>query len=98
MKLCPIQVSPAEFIPITERSNLIHRIFEFTLRATPRDTQRLIELGVAPRSVAVNVSPANLRLDDIERRVRPVMSAEREALYGTSRGVASPRAGSQLNP
>jgi EAL domain-containing protein (putative c-di-GMP-specific phosphodiesterase class I) len=68
------EVSPAEFIPIAERSNLIHRIFEFTLRATLRDTQRLIEFGVAPPSVAVNVSPANLRLDDIARRVRTIMS------------------------
>lgn len=67
-------VSPAEFIPIAERSSLIHRIFEFGLRTTLRDTQRWIKLGIAPPSVAVNVSPANLRLDDIVRRIRNVQA------------------------
>jgi EAL domain-containing protein (putative c-di-GMP-specific phosphodiesterase class I)/GGDEF domain-containing protein len=68
------QVPPSEFIPIAERSNLIHRIFEFTLRAALRDTQRWIKQGIAPASVAVNVSPANLRLDDVARRIRTIMA------------------------
>jgi EAL domain-containing protein (putative c-di-GMP-specific phosphodiesterase class I) len=68
------EIPPTEFIPIAERSHLIHRIFEFGLRSTLRDTQRWIELGVAPPVISVNVSPANLRLDDIARRVRNIMA------------------------
>lgn len=68
------EVPPSEFVPLAERSPLIHRIFELSLRKALEDTRRWIELGIAPPVISVNVSPANLRLDDIARRVRNLLT------------------------
>lgn len=68
------EVPPAEFVPIAERSDLIHRLFELSLRMALRDTCRWIELGIAPPVISVNLSPANLRLEDVARRVRDLLA------------------------
>jgi EAL domain-containing protein (putative c-di-GMP-specific phosphodiesterase class I)/GGDEF domain-containing protein len=68
------EVPPTEFIPIAERSALIHRIFDFGLRRTLEDTQVWLGMGVAPPVVSLNVSPANLRHNDFPRRVRQILS------------------------
>lgn len=68
------EVPPSEFIPIAERSGLIDRIFDFSLRTALRDAQRWHAAGLAPPIVAVNVSPASLRRKDFVRRVRDILT------------------------
>jgi EAL domain-containing protein (putative c-di-GMP-specific phosphodiesterase class I)/GGDEF domain-containing protein len=65
-------VPQSEFIPIAERSDLIHRIFEFALRAALWDTQRWRDRGLALPIISVNVSPANLRREDFARMVESI--------------------------
>jgi predicted signal transduction protein with EAL and GGDEF domain len=67
-------VPPSEFIPIAERSSLIQRVFDFSLRTALENARRWIDLGIAPSVVSVNVSAANLRRDDFARRVRRLMA------------------------
>ncbi len=67
-------VPPSEFIPIAERSSLIHRVFDFSLRSALRNAQRWIERGIAPPIVAVNVSAANLRREEFARHVQNIMA------------------------
>ena len=67
-------VPPSEFIPIAERSNLIQRVFDFSLKSALENTRRWIEMGIAPAVISVNVSAANLRRDDFARRVRRLMA------------------------
>jgi EAL domain-containing protein (putative c-di-GMP-specific phosphodiesterase class I)/GGDEF domain-containing protein len=66
-------ISPAEFIPVAERSDLIHRIFDFALRTTLEQARRWRDLDLALPIVAVNASAANLRSDDFPRKVRTIM-------------------------
>jgi EAL domain-containing protein (putative c-di-GMP-specific phosphodiesterase class I) len=66
-------IPPAEFIPVAERSDLIHRIFEFALRSTLEQAQRWRDLGLPLPIVAVNASATNLRSDDCPRMVRTIM-------------------------
>jgi EAL domain-containing protein (putative c-di-GMP-specific phosphodiesterase class I)/GGDEF domain-containing protein len=66
-------VTPSEFIPVAERSDLIHRIFEFTLRAALEHARRLRDLGLSLPIIAVNASVANVREDDFARTVRSIM-------------------------
>ncbi len=67
-------VPPSEFIPIAERSNLIQRVFDFSLKSALIETRRWVELGMGPAIISVNVSAANLRRDDFARRVRRLMA------------------------
>lgn len=68
------EVPPSEFIPIAEKSDLIHRIFEFGLRSALEETQRWQRGGLSLEIIAVNVSPANLRREDFPRRVQRILS------------------------
>jgi predicted signal transduction protein with EAL and GGDEF domain len=56
-------VPPSDFIPIAERSGLIHRIFDFCLRTALSDVRRWRDLGLPLGGIAVNASAANLRHD-----------------------------------
>ncbi|HEY1987097.1 MAG TPA: bifunctional diguanylate cyclase/phosphodiesterase [Terracidiphilus sp.] len=67
-------VPPSEFIPIAERSTLIHRVFDFSLRSALENARRWTQLGIAPSVISVNVSAANLRREDFARHVRRVMA------------------------
>ncbi len=67
-------VPPSEFIPVAERSNLIQRLFDFSLESSLKEVQRWKGLGIAPEIIAVNVSAANLRREDFPRRVRTLMA------------------------
>jgi EAL domain-containing protein (putative c-di-GMP-specific phosphodiesterase class I)/GGDEF domain-containing protein len=62
-------VPPSEFIPIAERSSLIQRVFDFSLRSALENARRWIELGIAPGIISVNVSAANLRRENFAQRV-----------------------------
>jgi predicted signal transduction protein with EAL and GGDEF domain len=68
------EVTPAEFIPIAERSELIHRFFDFALRTALEQMQRWHNLGLRLPLIAVNASAANVRSDDFARSVRTIMS------------------------
>lgn len=65
-------VPQSEFIPIAERTDLIHRIFDFALRTAMWDAQKWRDRGIALPSIAVNVSPANLRRDDFIQTIHAV--------------------------
>ena len=67
-------VTPAEFIPIAERSDLIHRIFDYGLRTALEQVQRWQNMGLRLPIIAVNASAANVRLDDFARSVRTIMA------------------------
>jgi EAL domain-containing protein (putative c-di-GMP-specific phosphodiesterase class I) len=67
-------VTPAEFIPIAERSELIHRIFDFGLRTALEQMQQWRDMGLYLPVMAVNASAANVRSDDFARSVRTIMA------------------------
>ncbi len=67
-------VPPSEFIPVAERSGLIHRIFDFTLRSALTDTRNLGRLGLFVPIISVNASAVSLRRDDFARMVRGILS------------------------
>lgn len=67
-------VPPSEFIPIAERSSLIHRVFDFSLKSALENARKWNELGIAPAIISVNVSAANLRREDFARRVRSLLT------------------------
>jgi predicted signal transduction protein with EAL and GGDEF domain len=54
-------ISPAEFIPVAERSNLIHEIFAHSLRRLLVDAAAWRAAGVVLPSLAVNASAADIR-------------------------------------
>jgi diguanylate cyclase (GGDEF)-like protein len=66
-------VTPAEFIPIAERSDLIHRIFNLALRTALEQMQQWHTVGLRLPMMAVNASAANVRSDDFARSVRTIM-------------------------
>jgi EAL domain-containing protein (putative c-di-GMP-specific phosphodiesterase class I) len=66
-------VTPAEFIPIAERSDLIKRIFDLALRTSLEQIQRWHELGLELPQISVNASAANVRSEDFVRSVQAVM-------------------------
>jgi EAL domain-containing protein (putative c-di-GMP-specific phosphodiesterase class I)/GGDEF domain-containing protein len=67
-------VAPSEFIPIAERSDLIHRIFELGLRAAMEEARRWRDLGLSLPIIGVNASAANVRGDDFARSVRNILA------------------------
>lgn len=67
-------VTPSEFIPIAERSELIQQILEFTLRTALEDARKLTELGTPLPLVAVNISWANMRRDDFIRSLNAIIA------------------------
>ncbi len=66
-------VTPGEFIPIAERSDLIHRIFNLALRTALEQMQCWHSMGLRLPLMAVNASAANVRSDDFARSVRTIM-------------------------
>jgi diguanylate cyclase len=67
-------VTPAEFIPVAERSDLIHRIFDFGLRMALEQMQSWNNRGLELPQMAVNASAANVRSDEFARSVRSIMT------------------------
>lgn len=66
-------VMPGEFIPIAERSELIRRIFEFTLRTALKDAREWAQLGMPLPLITANMSWANLRREDFVDSVRAII-------------------------
>ena len=67
-------VTPAEFIPIAERSDLIHRIFNLALRTALEQMQTWHNMGLHLPQIAVNASAANVRSDEFVRSVSSILS------------------------
>ncbi len=67
-------IAPGEFVPIAERSHLIHRILDFSLRTALKDAQRWRNQNLDLPSIAVNASAASLRRDDFVRNVRAALA------------------------
>jgi len=66
-------VTPGEFIPIAERSDLIHRIFEFGLRKSLEQLQHWRNQGLRLPLISVNASAANVKSDGFVRMVRTLL-------------------------
>ncbi len=75
-------IPPVRFIPVAERSGLIHEIGGWVLHQACRDAQRWCEEGLGELTVAVNVSPLQLRRDDLDAVVASALAAS---------GLAGPR-------
>uniref|UniRef100_UPI00261B1E8D putative bifunctional diguanylate cyclase/phosphodiesterase n=1 Tax=Thermomonas sp. TaxID=1971895 RepID=UPI00261B1E8D len=68
-------IPPAVFIPIAERSGLIHEIGDWVLQQACRDAQRWRAAGLGELTVAVNVSPLQLRRNDFDVMVAGALAA-----------------------
>jgi len=66
-------VAPSDFIPVAERSRLIQRIFEFSLRTALKDARRWAHLGYALPVISVNASAANLCTDEFVATIATVL-------------------------
>lgn len=64
------EISPGKFISVAERSDLIHRILDFSLRTTLEQASRWRDLGTPLPIIAVNASTANMRTESGVRMVR----------------------------
>ncbi|MCA6126088.1 EAL domain-containing protein [Bradyrhizobium sp. WSM 1704] len=67
-------ISPAEFIPIAESSGLIVDLGLWVLREACRQGRAWLNAGLPPRSVSVNVSPAQIWNVDFETAVATVLA------------------------
>ncbi len=68
-------VSPAHFIPVAERSNLIDEIFSHSLRCLLTDAAQWRAAGFHLPSLAVNASPANVRHEEFVQIVERELAA-----------------------
>ncbi|MGZ8241321.1 MAG: EAL domain-containing protein [Methylobacter sp.] len=66
-------ISPIRFIPVAEQTGLIMAIGEWVLRETCRQGREWIEAGLPPLTLAVNVSPHQLRQGEICALVATVL-------------------------
>jgi len=76
------QVSPMKFIPIAEEVDLISELGQWVLTEACRQLARWHASGATTLTMAVNLSPKQLRHPDLVDRVRGVMNA-----YGIGKGM-----------
>jgi diguanylate cyclase (GGDEF)-like protein len=55
---------PAAFLPVLESTGMIVEVGDWVVQEAARDLQEWLRAGLAPVRIAVNVSPAQLRLPD----------------------------------
>ncbi|WP_375775636.1 EAL domain-containing protein [Bradyrhizobium sp. ma5] len=67
-------ISPAEFIPIAESTGLIVDLGLWVLREACRQGRAWLDAGLPPRSVSVNVSPAQIWNVDFDAAVSAVLA------------------------
>lgn len=68
-------VSPATFIPLLEETGLIVRLGEWVLRKTCEQGHRWLDAGYDFGSLAVNVSPLEIRRGDFVERLRSTLAS-----------------------
>jgi len=66
-------VSPVEFIPVAEESDLVLEIGEWVLRATCEQHAAWLREGLPPVRLAVNLSARQLRQADVAWRIQNVL-------------------------
>ncbi len=66
-------MSPVEFIPIAEQSNLIHEIGKFVLDTATRDFLTLTNEAGELIHVAVNISPQQIRQPEFVRDLESIL-------------------------
>lgn len=67
------EISPAEFIPLAEKTGLIIPIGEWVLRRACLDSMRWQAEGLAPVRIGVNLSMLQLQHPDIVARIRAIL-------------------------
>jgi len=67
-------ISPSEFIPIAESTGLIVDLGHWVLRDACRQMRAWLDAGLPPRSISVNVSPAQIWNGDFETVVSAVLA------------------------
>jgi EAL domain-containing protein (putative c-di-GMP-specific phosphodiesterase class I) len=72
-------IPPAKFIPVAEHSGLIHELGAWVLNEACRQTREWQKMGLDDLVIAVNVSPAQFRRDDIEREVANALASSQLA-------------------
>jgi EAL domain-containing protein (putative c-di-GMP-specific phosphodiesterase class I)/GGDEF domain-containing protein len=66
-------VTPAEFVPVAERSGLINDIFDLTTRTALADAGQWKEAGLAVPVISVNASAVNLRREEFVSTVKRLL-------------------------
>ncbi|MBT3305911.1 MAG: bifunctional diguanylate cyclase/phosphodiesterase [Alphaproteobacteria bacterium] len=66
-------MSPAEFIPVAERSKLIIPLGEWVLREACRHNKALTDAGLGPIKVAVNLSAEQFRAEGLVETVTSIL-------------------------
>lgn len=67
-------VPPDAFIPLAEQTGLINEIGQWVLSTACEQQRHWLDAGIAPRSVAVNLSAVQLRTDDICKQILTTIS------------------------
>ena len=67
-------ISPARFIPVAESSGVIGPLGEWVLREACRQGRQWLDEGLAPLTIAVNVSPRQFHLTDLVECVGQVLT------------------------
>ena len=67
-------ISPAEFIPVAEESGLILEIGDWVLHQALAQHAQWLAMGLSPGTMAVNLSPRQLRIHDLAQRIEVVLA------------------------
>ncbi|HEX4331910.1 MAG TPA: EAL domain-containing protein [Usitatibacter sp.] len=67
-------LSPADFVPVLEESDLIAPVGEWVLRTACRQIATWAQRGLAPRPIAVNLSARQFRMDHLDAMVARVIT------------------------
>ncbi|EXJ14942.1 putative bifunctional diguanylate cyclase/phosphodiesterase [Imhoffiella purpurea] len=66
-------ISPAEFIPVAEESGLILEIGDWVLQQALEQQASWLDQGLNPGTMAVNLSPRQLRRPDLAQRIATML-------------------------
>jgi len=66
-------ISPLEFIPLAERTRFIETLGGWVMRKACLQGQQWLEQGRKPITIAVNVSPSQLRQEDFTEKVLEIL-------------------------
>jgi diguanylate cyclase (GGDEF)-like protein len=67
------QVSPVEFIPVSEHSGQIDQLGDWVLYNSCKQLSQWLKMGLQIESVAVNLSGVQLRQKDLPRRIMEIL-------------------------
>jgi EAL domain-containing protein (putative c-di-GMP-specific phosphodiesterase class I) len=67
-------LSPADYVPVLEESDLITPVGEWVLRTACRQIASWSARGIAPRPIAVNLSARQFRMDNLDTLVARIIT------------------------